>query len=204
MAIRLRPATPADLDRVVEIEHAADAAPYLTPWERERHELALDQPHFDHLVIADGKAVEGFLLIDGLTNEHRSVELRKIAVACPGGGVGRKAMRLALARCFEQHRAHRVWLDLKLYNKRARRVYEALGFVVEGTARESYLHEGEFEPLLVMSLLEQEWRTAEAATDVERPRAPRVRRARRGRADAAPSARAPRCAGARPRDTRAS
>ena len=85
------------------------------------------------------------------------MEIWKIAVAAPGKGVGRKALELAVDRCFDVHGAHRVWLDLKLYNDRARRVYEALGFVSEGIARDSYLYEGEYESLEIMSVLRPEW-----------------------------------------------
>jgi RimJ/RimL family protein N-acetyltransferase len=102
------------------------------------------------------------VILDGLGHPHHRIELQKIAVAAPGTGVGRRAMELAIERCFTTHAAHRVWLDLKLYNHRARRVYEALGFVSEGIARESYLYEGEYESLEIMSLLEPEWRARRA------------------------------------------
>ena len=103
-------------------------------------------------MIDDGDIV-GEVILHDIRSPHNRMEIWKIAVAAPGKGVGRKALELAVDRCFDVHGAHRVWLDLKLYNDRARRVYEALGFVSEGIARDSYLYEGEYESLEIMSVL---------------------------------------------------
>ncbi len=158
MPLELRPTTAADLEFVERVERAPEAAPFLMRYRRGRHLRALEDAEVEHLVIVEGERRHGFVLIAGIGNEHRSLELRRIAVAEPGRGIGREAIELALARCFEAHGAHRVWLDLKPHNERARRVYEALGFVAEGIARESVLSEGGFESMLIMSLLEPEWR----------------------------------------------
>ncbi len=114
-------------------------------------------------MIDDGDIV-GEVILHDIRSPHNRMEIWKIAVAAPGKGVGRKALELAVDRCFDVHGAHRVWLDLKLYNDRARRVYKALGFVSEGIARDSYLYEGEYESLEIMSVL----RPSGGAGSVER------------------------------------
>ena len=53
-----------------------------------------------------------------------------------GQGYGHAALRLLKKVAFEQWQAHRLWLDVKDFNHRARHLYAAEGFVVEGTLRE--------------------------------------------------------------------
>ena len=157
MTIELRPTTSADLDRVIEIEGMPESRSFITVWPHERHEEAMADPDFEHLVVIDDGDIVGEVILHDIRSPHNRMEIWKIAVAAPGKGVGRKALELAVDRCFDVHGAHRVWLDLKLYNDRARRVYEALGFVSEGIARDSYLYEGEYESLEIMSVLRPEW-----------------------------------------------
>ena len=51
-----------------------------------------------------------------------------------GRGHGRAALRLAIELAFEEHGAHRLWLDVKPHNERARALYRSAGFVEEGAA----------------------------------------------------------------------
>jgi len=59
--------------------------------------------------------------------------------------------------CFEEWRAHRLWLDVKEHNMRARHLYESEGFVREGVLRECIRNGETYESLIVMSMLEQEY-----------------------------------------------
>ncbi len=153
---------------MVELEADPDVSPYILEWDRDRHRAALADPAFDHRIVElDGERV-GIAVIADLDSEHRNLEVRRIAVTRRGEGVGRRALELAVDRAFEVHGAHRVWLDLKPDNERAKRSYRALGFVEEGIMRESLWSHGEFESMLVMSVLEHEWaarRAAAAAPD---------------------------------------
>jgi RimJ/RimL family protein N-acetyltransferase len=54
--------------------------------------------------------------------------------------------------------AHRVWLDVKVGNERARRAYASVGFVDEGVLRDALRADGGYESLAVMSILDHEWR----------------------------------------------
>jgi diamine N-acetyltransferase len=98
----------------------------------------------------------GFVLLAGLTNENRSVGLRRIVVEPAGRGLGRAALALVLDHAFDGLGAHRVWLDVKVDNARARRAYEAVGFVAEGVLRDALLTDGRYESLVVMSVLAHE------------------------------------------------
>ena len=78
-------------------------------------------------------------------------------MATKGEGLGREALELVLAHAFGELAAHRVRLDVKVDNERARRAYAAVGFVDEGVLRDALLTCDSFESLAVMPILEHEW-----------------------------------------------
>jgi diamine N-acetyltransferase len=73
---------------------------------------------------------------------------------------GRAAVRAIKRHAFETLAAHRLWFDVKEHNTRARAVYEKEGFCYEGTLRECQKGPDGFESLVVMSVLEHEYRHA--------------------------------------------
>jgi RimJ/RimL family protein N-acetyltransferase len=75
-------------------------------------------------------------------------------------GLGTEATRLAVGHAFDALGLHRVQLEVYAFNPRARRVYEKVGFVHEGTQREALLFDGAWVDLHLMGLLEHEWRAA--------------------------------------------
>ena len=77
-----------------------------------------------------------------------------------GEGYGPEAGRVILDYGFRQLGLHRIFLRVFSFNERAQRVYAKLGFVPEGTLRESYFQDGTFHDTLVMSILEEEWGSA--------------------------------------------
>ncbi|MGW2567069.1 GNAT family N-acetyltransferase [Streptomyces sp. NPDC001537] len=74
-----------------------------------------------------------------------------------GRGIGTEATRLVVAYGFEQLRLHRIQLEAYAHNRRALRVYEKVGFVVEGVRREVQLRHGEWADEVIMSILDREW-----------------------------------------------
>jgi diamine N-acetyltransferase len=67
-------------------------------------------------------------------------------------------LRLVKAAAFDELGAHRLWLDVKPFNDRARALYRSEGFVEEGVLRGALLEpDGTFQDLVVMSLLRPEW-----------------------------------------------
>jgi len=133
------------------------AAPYIIRWPRERHRQALADPDQSQLIVELGDRPIGFVLLSGLAGGHRSIELRRIVIGPRGRGLGRSALELVLEHAFGALRAHRVWLDVKVHNERARRAYAGAGFVHEGVLRDALLTDGVFESLAVMSVIEPEW-----------------------------------------------
>jgi RimJ/RimL family protein N-acetyltransferase len=75
-----------------------------------------------------------------------------------GKGYAQEAGRLIIDYGFKQLAMHRIYLHVYSHNKRAKRAYEKLGFVVEGTMRESYFRDGRYYDTIVMAVLENEWK----------------------------------------------
>jgi diamine N-acetyltransferase len=154
--LRLRPTRPEDLGYVVAAESDAENAPYLAPSPRAEHQAFVDDPRQRHLIAEVDRRPVGFVLLR-LHPEDRAVELRRLAVTEKGRGFGRAALRAAVRAAFEAHGAHRLWLDVKPHNERARALYRSEGFTEEGVLRDALLTGDRFESLVVMSLLRPEW-----------------------------------------------
>jgi diamine N-acetyltransferase len=154
--LRLRPTREDDLEYVVAAEADPDNAPFLAPSPRDEHLGFMRDPDQRHLIAEAGGRPVGFALLR-LHPEDRAVELRRLAVTEKGRGHGRAALQLAIAQAFEEHDAHRLWLDVKPHNERALALYRSAGFVEEGLLRDALYQGGRFESLIVMSILRPEW-----------------------------------------------
>lgn len=152
----LRPTQAADLDFVFRAEQNDQNRAYITPWQRETHEQALSDPKLAHLVVQHETPV-GFVILAGLLDANRSLEFRRIVITEKGKGYGRQAIALVQQLAFETYQAHRLWLDVKVDNHRARAIYQASGFVQEGVLRECLKSAAGYESLVIMSMLRQEY-----------------------------------------------
>ena len=156
---RLRPTTSADLDFVVAAETDPNNRPFIVPWPRERHAASLDDPDLAHqMLVDDSLGPVGFIILGGLHDAHEVIEFRRIVITWKRRGFGRTAVRLVKRFAFAERRAHRLWLDVKEQNHRARALYESEGFIVEGMLRECFKSEQGFESLVIMSMLASEYR----------------------------------------------
>ena len=158
--VRLRPTMLSDLDFVVGVEEDAANRPYITPWERTQHEGAVRFPDFRHFVVEAGTGTEpvGFVILQGCRSPNRSVELKRIVLQPKGQGYGRECVRLLKRMAFRDLGAHRFWLDVKETNTRALALYASEGFAVEGRLRECVRTDVGYASLVVMSVLESEYR----------------------------------------------
>jgi diamine N-acetyltransferase len=159
MSIVLRPTLVSDLDFVIASEQADENSPFIVVWTREQHELSLSSADMAQLIIqhkAKDKPV-GYVILTGLAQPHQSIEFRRIVVTDKGNGYGRESLRLIKKMAFDELGAHRLWLDVKEHNTRARHLYESEGFVVEGVLRECIKVGDTFESLVVLSILQSEY-----------------------------------------------
>lgn len=157
--VRLRPTMSSDLPFVLSLEQDPQNLAYITPWERTQHEAAIRFPDFRHFVVEGGEGLDavGFVILIGCKSPHQSLELKRMVIRGKGQGYGRAALRVSKKVAFDDLGAHRLWLDVKTHNTRAKALYDGEGFVQEGLLRESVRVSGGFESLVVMSMLRQEF-----------------------------------------------
>ena len=74
-----------------------------------------------------------------------------------GRGYGTEATRLIVHHAFATLNLNRVWLHVYEYNVRGQRVYEKIGFRVEGRLREDTYSDGRYWDVIVMGLVRSEW-----------------------------------------------
>jgi RimJ/RimL family protein N-acetyltransferase len=102
--------------------------------------------------------VVGEVVLNEWDGENNSCNFRTlIGPAGRNRGIGTEATRLIIGHGFETLRLHRISLDVFSFNPRAQRVYQKVGFVVEGVAREAFRWEDEWIDEIWMSILDREW-----------------------------------------------
>ena len=113
----------------------------------DRHDFAITRPgdptYLGEVVLMDIDAV------------NRSAVFR-IALAHEslfGQGLGTAATQRIVDFGFDDLGLHRIELEVYAFNERARHVYEALGFSVEGVKRDALWQDDEFHDAIVMSIL---------------------------------------------------
>ncbi|MDO5633951.1 MAG: GNAT family protein [Micrococcus sp.] len=117
---------------------------------------SVDEMRAVWVIVYRGELVGEILLLD-LDARNRACGLRLWVAGQTGRGIGGTAIRLALAYAFEQVGLHRVFLEVYDHNPRARRLYERLGFVHEGTQRDALLFDDAWVDAHMMSMLASEW-----------------------------------------------
>jgi RimJ/RimL family protein N-acetyltransferase len=150
-------ATPSDLDFILQTERLPGYDAVVGRWPREKHEVAMADGRHAYFILPDGEAPAGFAIVRDWGSPERVASIKRIAVARPGSGRGRVLLRAVVDAVFTQTDAHRLWLGVFPDNARARRAYEAVGFVPEGIARGSAWFGGVHRDELVMAILRPEW-----------------------------------------------
>lgn len=149
--------------------------------------LAMEHRWFEHMLESQGK--DGYFFVICRAEDDRvvgTIGLMELDLANGsaglgiaigteqdrGRGYGSDALRALLRFGFGQLRLERIWLDVYDMNPGARRVYERVGFVLEGTFRHAIYRDAAFRDLHRMSILASEWRSLvgpEAAIPVDEP-----------------------------------
>jgi diamine N-acetyltransferase len=155
----IRPAVPLDIPHIVALERTPGARQFVGQWPEERHRATLAGADALYLVAESGPdQLQAYVILRGLSEESGAIELKRIVVANPGRGLGRRILAEVIRAAFEEFHAHRLFLDVYEDNVGARHLYESLGFVYEGTMRDAARRGSTYCHLRLMSMLESEFR----------------------------------------------
>jgi ribosomal-protein-alanine N-acetyltransferase len=140
------PMTPADLDEVLAIERSS----YSHPWTHGNFSDSLRSGYQAQLLRAGGELLGYFVAMKGVDEVH--LLNITVAPACQGRGWGR-LMLDALALWSRGQGAQWLWLEVRVGNLRAQRIYESNGFRRVGDRKAYYpAPDGRREDAVVMSL----------------------------------------------------
>jgi diamine N-acetyltransferase len=155
----LRPALLSDLPDIIRLERAPAARQFVGQWSEERHRASMTCSEALYLVSeqAPGR-LQAYVILRGIGEDSKAIELKRIVVAAPGLGLGRRILREVVRMAFEDLHAHRLFLDVYEDNARARHLYASFGFVLEGAMRDAAHRNGTWCNLLLMSMLEEEYK----------------------------------------------
>lgn len=151
--LTLRPTTAGDLQDLTAWEAEPDTASWLGETGSAWHARALADTNQDHLIALHAATPVGFAVLADLHSDE-PVELRRMVVrpAHRQAGHGHALLNAVLARAYQHHRAHGVWLDVKAHNHRARALYESAGFTVTKTLADAVTEaDGTQSDLIVMT-----------------------------------------------------
>ncbi len=159
MKIVLRNTLEEDLQFVLQAETYDENKKFIGQWSLLKHKNSLQKSDIKHLIVEETptKQPVGYIILAGLENPNKSLELMRIVVTEKGKGYGREAIKAVKEYAFKKLNFHRLWLDVRDHNIRAKNLYESCGFKVEGHLRECILSDGNFESLFLLSILKQEF-----------------------------------------------
>lgn len=153
----LRIATLADIPAIMALEGNPVARLFVGQWSEDRHRTTLTGGDARYYVNEQAGNVDAYVILRGLGEDSRSIELKRIVVGRPEQGLGRRILTEIIRIAFRELGAHRLFLDVFEDNARARHLYESLGFKYEGVMRESAQRDGRWFNLHLMSILESEY-----------------------------------------------
>src|SRR5262249_39386776 len=155
--LALRRGTLADIPFLMRTERLEGYGELVGRWEEAAHAVALaDLQHAYFIAEADGEPI-GFALLRDWASANGVTLVKRVAVPRPGMGHGKAMMRAVVDAAFAQTNVHRLWIGCFPENLRARRTYEAVGFVAEGIARGNVFFHGRHRDELILSLLRPDW-----------------------------------------------
>jgi diamine N-acetyltransferase len=154
----LRTASAEDLPYILGLEQKFREVRLLGGNEPAVHQRQLANPDCLYWIVETDAGPAGFVILRDIHSKDRNIELQRIAVDQPGRGLGSEVLRVVMDKVFREFSAHRLWLDTYSDNSRAQHVYRSAGFKQEGVLRECKKWGDEYRSLVVMSILESEYR----------------------------------------------
>ena len=102
----------------------------------------------------------GMISLLEINNVNRSGQLHIMigGIDNRGKGMGTFAVNAMLTHAFNNLNLHRVELNVLENNSIAQRLYKKCGFTIEGLRREANYKNGQYENVVMMSILKNEWK----------------------------------------------
>ena len=154
----LRRASIQDLPFIVVLEQQFRGLNLVGADDLPTHERRMNDPDWLYWIVEHPDSPAGHVILRGIQSTNHSIELMRIVVSQPGQALGREVLKATTGAVFDELAAHRLWLDVFEHNARARHVYRSVGFVEEGVLRECVKQQEGYASLVVMSILEDEYR----------------------------------------------
>lgn len=132
-AVALRVMTPEDLDAVLTIERES----YAVPWTAQTFRSLVDRSDAESVSAVAGSELVGFAVAWSVVDQ---AELGNVAVAKDWRrrGIGEALVRDIVLRLFRRG-VREIFLEVRVSNRSARRLYERLGFVEIGRRHDYYV-----------------------------------------------------------------
>lgn len=156
--LTFRPSTEADLEFILQLENNPENIKFINSWPKQRHREAFRNDDVFHGIVMCQDHPAGFFILAGLESSNKSIEFLRVVIAEKEKGLGRKVLKAVKKYCFEDLKSHRLWLDVKSFNERAKYLYQSEGFQIEGTFRDCLKVGDKYESLTFLSILEAEYR----------------------------------------------
>ena len=158
--LKLRRAHAGDLNYIMTLQYAPENLKFIVPFDEDYHSAIIESDGSERLDVIieelDTGAAAGYFMLREL--DSPCAEFTHVIIGRKGLGYGREALNLLLEWTFKVRKYHRVWIDCKDYNSIALHLYESAGFVREGVLREILLTDGVYENLIVLGMLDREYR----------------------------------------------
>jgi RimJ/RimL family protein N-acetyltransferase len=170
MNLKCERASKVDLPFIMATERITGYDAFVGRWDEARHLDGMEDDRYAYFLAKVGTTPVGFAIVRDWASPERVTCVKRIAVASPGNGLGRRFLNAVVAAIFANTDAHRIWLGVFPDNERARRAYAAVGFKAEGVARGSAFFDGVHRDELIMAIIRTEWTAAPAmaAADIDR------------------------------------
>jgi RimJ/RimL family protein N-acetyltransferase len=180
--IKLEPFTPADFPQLIdwisseqllaEWSGAMFSYPLTTralDWYIEgANDFANPEVFIYKVVEAATGAAVGHISLGGISESNRSGRITRVLVG-PGSARGKgycaAMLKAVLEVGFARLNLHRIELGVYSFNHAAIRCYQKCGFRTDGVLRDVSRHGDEYWSLVEMSMLEDEWRALQAASE---------------------------------------
>lgn len=158
--LRLRRANITDLGYIMTLMFAPENLKFIVPFEEDYHRQIISSDGSEKMDVIieeiDTGLSAGYFMLRKL--DSPCAEFTHVIIGRKGLGYGREALKLLLDWTFGVKKFHRAWIDCKEYNSIALHLYESSGFVREGLLREYIFNNGVWENLIVLGMLESEYR----------------------------------------------